>query len=153
MFTLPKHIYGRQDTISEMQFIIERCAALYNSVSRRSHSGANAFGSGDIQIDVTAENHAMNTILTTNNESYDMESNSQCSTGGVGGSSGHGAVGLDGSDMSSVNSQMFVNNGKVATTIVGVYGPGGIGTLLFQDHFLTLFIKIPAVLIVSYPYT
>ncbi|KAI7858865.1 hypothetical protein BDC45DRAFT_497792 [Circinella umbellata] len=115
VFTLPKHIYGRQDTISELQFIIKRCAALHNSVFQRSHSRVNAFRTG-IQANVISENYATDMTLTTNSDSFDMESSSQCSTGGFGES-----------DVSSVSSRMFVNNGKPATTIVGVYGPGGIG--------------------------
>ncbi|KAI9251841.1 hypothetical protein BDA99DRAFT_521318 [Phascolomyces articulosus] len=122
VFTLSKHIYGRQDTISQMQFLIERCSALYNQITHRSRSKANGFR-GSIQETVIAENHAMDN--TTASDSYDVESNSQYS-GGIG-SGGVGPVALDGSDVSSVSSRMFVNNGKTATTLVGVYGPGGIG--------------------------
>ncbi|KAI9489180.1 hypothetical protein BDB00DRAFT_876728 [Zychaea mexicana] len=121
VFTLPKHVYGRQGIISQMQYLIERGAAVYNSSAQRNRTRTSVIG-GTETTSISEHN-----IIDTFNEMYDLESSSHCSTGNSGVANSVSAAGFDGNDASSVTRRMFVNNGKPASTLVGVYGPGGIG--------------------------
>ncbi|KAI8140084.1 hypothetical protein BJV82DRAFT_715928 [Fennellomyces sp. T-0311] len=118
VFTLPKHIYGRQDTISHMQFLIERCASLYKVSVRRTQSKATPTGtpiSGNQATEHCAEE--MNDACEhESNGDSNSSSTRYCNSGG-----------FDGSDVSSATSLKASKNGKAIATVVGLYGPGGIG--------------------------
>ncbi|KAI8138424.1 hypothetical protein BJV82DRAFT_631487 [Fennellomyces sp. T-0311] len=124
VFTLPKMIYGRQDALSEMLFMIERCADLYKTLPLRSnnrvirthppaHPPVPHGGSSGNSTDAMSD-------LSETCSNPDIGNKSTASPSFYGG-------GLDESDTSSVGSRLIVSNVKTSTHIVGVYGPGGIG--------------------------
>ncbi|KAI9494151.1 hypothetical protein BDB00DRAFT_819835 [Zychaea mexicana] len=129
VFTLPKMIYGRQEVLSEMTFIIERCAGLYKSLGIRNSSRSKAY---------TAAACHVSSAETATDLASDI-SKTDSNPDGIGcqkftASPSYYSGALDGSDTSSITSRIVVNNTRVTTTIVGVYGPGGIGkSTLFTE--------------------
>ncbi|KAI9311978.1 hypothetical protein BX666DRAFT_2021136 [Dichotomocladium elegans] len=110
VFTLPKAIYGRQPAISEMTYIIERTAGYYRTVSRPTISSNH---SRFMEYDTTSD------ILSLSEHSSYGKSISSPSLYST----------LDTtSDLASTsnNTNRRANN-RLGATIVGVYGPGGIG--------------------------
>ncbi|KAI7853030.1 hypothetical protein BDC45DRAFT_174217 [Circinella umbellata] len=128
VFTLPKTIYGRHALISEMTYIIERHVNTYKAVTgrnrERSNYGTNSSNTNSSTEFLTGNGgvHMIDTLSDTsspesadNGERKSTASPSYCS-------------GVDGSDISSSNTRMVHNvNGKQNTTLVAVYGAGGIG--------------------------
>ncbi|KAG2224311.1 hypothetical protein INT45_012880, partial [Circinella minor] len=140
IFTLPKTVYGRQDVLSEISFFIDRCATQYNP-SRFSHRAKLS----------TDEIHSQ-TIATTAQEGVTNEisghlsdTNSTRGTGegyassSVSSQRGHCSSGnlIASNTLTSTGSKKeSFNNSKTSScvTIVGVYGPGGIGkSTLFTE--------------------
>ena len=124
VFTLPKAIYGRQDLLSEMTFIVERCAGLYKPFRLRSKS-KNTSTPGTSTMDNLPE------LLS--DTSGDTESNGDMITHKSTTSPSRCSVGIEGSEVSSLNGRVVGGSSKTTTTIVGVYGPGGIGTNTFRQ--------------------
>ena len=152
VFTLPKAIYGRQDVLSELIFFIERCANLYKSSRLRNcaksvstpstsynttptttiqyhhqpyHRGnsTSPISSGEIITDLTSE---------FSSETDSNPDPTTCTSSKSNTSPSYSSGGMDENDTSSISSKMIINNSKGAsTTIVAVYGTGGIGKLRF----------------------
>ena len=105
-------IYGRESVISEMTYIIERCAGLYKPPPRSLHS-------------------ANSSKLPT-----EIDSLSDVASSDRGSSNGHRSAGhtpshvsgLDtNSDIASTSNANTRRGNRVGATIASIYGPGGIG--------------------------
>ncbi|CDS06004.1 hypothetical protein LRAMOSA08532 [Lichtheimia ramosa] len=99
VFMIPKNVYGRQDIVSNMMHIIEQFVNQYKP-SKIRRQGATLTASSNSDPDSTEQKSAPSS--TTLHEH-------------------------DSSDLSSVSSRFVSVNGKQAATVVGIYGPGGIG--------------------------
>ncbi|KAG2223954.1 hypothetical protein INT45_013411, partial [Circinella minor] len=153
VFTLPKTIYGRQDVLSELIFFIERCADLYKSSRLRNQSVAppnspyNTTATTTIQYHHHPHHRGSGTPPISSRETatdvtseYSSETSSNpdpttCTSSKSNTSPSYSSGGMDENDTSSINSKMTVNNLKgTSTTIVAVYGTGGIGkSTLFTE--------------------
>ncbi|KAJ8651879.1 hypothetical protein O0I10_012548 [Lichtheimia ornata] len=98
VFMIPRNVYGRQAIISEMVYIVERFVNQYKPLKIRSSKQGAASSNSD------------------------PDSSEQKSA-----SSPTSLAEHDSSDISSVSSRLVSVNGKQAATVVGIYGPGGIG--------------------------
>ncbi|OBZ88971.1 Peroxide stress-activated histidine kinase mak2 [Choanephora cucurbitarum] len=130
VFTLPKAIYGRQGTIVELTYIIQRVAGVYKSIRNRrekSHSTTSTLPT------ITSENfHISNASVSEGSLSDRLSTNDTNSI--AGGTVGAGTKsnaspsycsGFDGSDISSGNGR--VQSSKQGVEIVSLSGPGGAG--------------------------
>ncbi|CDS05978.1 hypothetical protein LRAMOSA08506 [Lichtheimia ramosa] len=99
VFMIPKNVYGRQAIIADMVHIIERFVNQYKPLKIRKQGA---------------------TLATSSNS--DPDSAEQKSSSSPTSLHEH-----DSSDISSVSSRLVSVNGKQAATVVGIYGPGGIG--------------------------
>ncbi|KAI9491307.1 hypothetical protein BDB00DRAFT_833957 [Zychaea mexicana] len=120
VFTLPKSIYGRQDIISEMTFKIERCAGLYKPMRLRSINSNNrtktsSTGVTEVMRDVLSDDVSDEAASNGDGTFISTTSPSRCSNSGV-----------EGSDVSSMTGRL-AGTSRITATVVGVYGPGGIG--------------------------
>ncbi|KAI9264962.1 hypothetical protein BDA99DRAFT_604282 [Phascolomyces articulosus] len=128
VFTLPKSIYGRQNSISEITFIIERCSGIYKPMRLRSSSNSNndknrsrvsnsAFGITDSTMHEILSDEASDRVTLNSDVAHrSTTSPSRCSAG------------IEGSEISSISGRLAASNSrKESATFVGVYGPGGIG--------------------------
>ncbi|RCI00486.1 hypothetical protein CU098_005326, partial [Rhizopus stolonifer] len=130
VFTLPKTIYGRQGTIVEMTYIIQRVAGVYKSIKNRREK---SYSTGSTMPTITSENfHAGNASVSDEGLS-DHLSNTDANSM-IGGALGAGTKsntspsycsGFEGSDISSGNGR--VQAGKQGVEIVCLAGPGGAG--------------------------
>ncbi|KAI9245236.1 hypothetical protein BDA99DRAFT_576957 [Phascolomyces articulosus] len=133
VFTLPKIIYGRHDVLQEMSFFIKRCAGSYKSTRLRSHTTklptvteTNISATDETVSDIGSELSETDSYANGSNGTCKSTTAKSYCTGSV----------LIGSDTSiSANNRVVFNNSKTSpTTIVGVYGPGGIGkSALFTE--------------------
>ncbi|CDS05990.1 hypothetical protein LRAMOSA08518 [Lichtheimia ramosa] len=99
VFMIPKNVYGRQTIIADMVHIIERFVNQYRPLKIRKQGA---------------------TLAASSNS--DPDSTEQKSS-----SSPTSLPGHDSSDTSSVSSRLASVNVKQAATVVGIYGPAGIG--------------------------
>ncbi|CDS11781.1 hypothetical protein LRAMOSA04044 [Lichtheimia ramosa] len=99
VFMIPRNVYGRQAIISDMVHIIERFVSQYSPLKTRKQGP---------------------TLAAPSNS--DPDSTEQKSSSSPTSLHEH-----DSSDISSVSSRFGSVNGKHAATVVGIYGPGGIG--------------------------
>ena len=134
IFTLPKTVYGRQDVLSEITFFIERCGTRYKSL--RFCDGAKlSINMGRPQtITTTAQEETGNEISSDFSEPNSTIGTSGCDISSAPSQKSHrNSGGFIGSNTStSINSKRGnFNNLKASScaTIIGVYGPGGIGKL------------------------
>ncbi|KAG2222787.1 hypothetical protein INT45_011597, partial [Circinella minor] len=129
VFILPKTIYGRQNIISEMISIIERCSEVYQPIHIRNNSNTRSrskihqsdFGISATMREVLSNEVASDELMTNDSglshqsstyssrsSSYDMEEESEIS--------------------SNISGRLAASSSiKTTATLVGVYGPGGIG--------------------------
>ena len=127
---MPKAIYGRQGTIVELTYIIQRVAGVYKSIRNRrekSHSTTSTLPT------ITSENfHISNASVSEGSLSDRLSTNDTNSI--AGGTVGAGTKsnaspsycsGFDGSDISSGNGR--VQSSKQGVEIVSLSGPGGAG--------------------------
>lgn len=136
VFTLPKTIYGRQGTIAEMTYIIQRVAGVYKSIRNRcekSHSN------GSTLPTITSEFHASNASVSDGDLSDHLSNqgtgssyngNSGINLNGTGTKSNASpsyCSGFDGSDISSGGNGRTQVRRKQGVEIVAISGPGGVG--------------------------
>ncbi|KAJ8653301.1 hypothetical protein O0I10_011051 [Lichtheimia ornata] len=101
VFMIPRNVYGRQAIISDMVNIIERFVSQYKPLKIHSNKqGA--------------------TLATSSSSDPDSSEHKSAS-------SPKSLHGHDSSDVSSVSSRLVSVNGKQVATVIGIYGPGGIG--------------------------
>lgn len=103
--------------ISEMTYIIERFVGLYKSTRSRLHgkSSSYATNSNSAARNQDSNNDSTGDSMSDVSGTKSTASPSYCSA-------------LDSSDVSSANSRhVAAVNSKQNTTIVAVYGPGGVG--------------------------
>lgn len=98
---IPKNVYGRQAVIADMVHIIERFVNQYRPLKNRKQ-GATFAASSNSDPDSTEQKSSSSPTSLHEHDS---------------------------SDLSSVSSRLASVNGKQAATVVGIYGPGGIGRL------------------------
>ncbi|KAI8987483.1 hypothetical protein BDF20DRAFT_850535 [Mycotypha africana] len=148
VFTLPKTIYGRQGTISEMTYIIQRVSGVYKSIRNRREK---TYSTGSTLHTMTSASVAFNGTNTgsTVNHSVlsgvgassimsddlsDRLSNNDTTSSIVAGTYGTATKsnaspsycsGFDGSDMSSNHGRG--PSSKLGVEIVAISGPGGVG--------------------------
>ncbi|KAI9488872.1 hypothetical protein BDB00DRAFT_846468 [Zychaea mexicana] len=130
VFTLPKTIYGRHHILSEMTYIIERHVNAYRTALARTRerstqaASSNAGPSVEILNGSNGGAGGINTIDTYS----DTSAPESADHGPKSTASPSYCSGLDGSDVSSSTSRAVQNtNARQSTTMVAVYGPGGIG--------------------------
>ncbi|CDS09583.1 hypothetical protein LRAMOSA10943 [Lichtheimia ramosa] len=99
VFMVPKNVYGRQAIIADMVHIIERFVNHYKPLKIRKQ-GATLAASSNSDPDSTEQKSSSSPTSLHEHDS---------------------------SDLSSVSSRLASVNGKQAATVVGIYGPGGIG--------------------------
>ncbi|CDS08874.1 hypothetical protein LRAMOSA10235 [Lichtheimia ramosa] len=99
VFMIPKNVYGRQAIIADMVHIIERFVNQYKPLKIRKQ-GATLAASSNSDPDSTEQKSSSSPTSLHEHDS---------------------------SDLSSVSSRLASVNGKQAATVVGIYGPGGIG--------------------------
>ncbi|KAI9245245.1 hypothetical protein BDA99DRAFT_448024 [Phascolomyces articulosus] len=134
VFTLPKITYGREKILQEMVFFIKRYAGNYKS--SRLHDSTTAITKRAIITDATIGDETTSDIASeiSETESY-LNNNSVACRSTT--SKSYCSTGLIGSETSTnINSRLIFNNSKTTstTTMVGVYGPGGIGkSTLFTE--------------------
>lgn len=132
VFTLPKTIYGRQATIGEMTYIIQRVAGVYKCIrSRREKSHS----TGSTLQTITSDNFPGGGTASVSDSMSDHCSvpDSSSFTGGgnvlsavKSNASPSYCSGFDGSDISSGNGRIASGN-KQGVEIVALAGPGGVG--------------------------
>ncbi|KAI9352389.1 hypothetical protein BD770DRAFT_445542 [Pilaira anomala] len=132
VFTLPKTIYGRQGTIVEMTYIIQRVAGVYKSIRSRRDKSHSA---GSTLQTITSESfHAGNASVSDDLSDHCSAPDTSSFPGGVGlsgiGSKSNASPsycsGFDGSDISSGNGRVM-NGHRQGVEIVSICGPGGVG--------------------------
>lgn len=131
VFTLPKTIYGRQATIGEMTYIIQRVAGVYKSIrSRREKSHS----TGSTLQTITSD-HGGGTASVSDGMSDHCSVPDSSSYPGVGpvisavksNASPSYCSGFDGSDISSGNGRIASGHHRQGVEIVALAGPGGVG--------------------------
>ena len=101
---IPRNVYGRQAIVSKMMYIIEQFVNQYKPLKIRSNrQGATPIASSNSDPDSSEHKSSSSPISLP----------------------GH-----DSSDVSSVSSRLVSVSGKQSATVVGIYGPGGIGRLI-----------------------
>ncbi|KAI9021513.1 hypothetical protein CLU79DRAFT_703166 [Phycomyces nitens] len=120
VFTLPKHVYGRQSMIVEMTFIIHRVSGVYKCLRHRERSYATSSSYP------TTDMHPSNNSTIESTESVSIPDVVSI-TGGKSNATPSYCSGLDGSDVSSTTGRGASKSHKQGTEIIAVYGPGGIG--------------------------
>ncbi|KAI7876512.1 hypothetical protein K492DRAFT_210310 [Lichtheimia hyalospora FSU 10163] len=100
VFMIPRTVYGRQPIISKMIYIVELFVSQYKPAKIRS---------------------------SKHGSSLEAYSNSDPDTEQKTSSTPNSSPAHDNSDISSTSSRLVSINGKQAATVVGIYGPGGIG--------------------------
>ena len=134
IFTLPTTVYGRQDVLSEITFFIERCGIAYRSL--RFCNGANVTVN-EIRsqtVTTTAQEETGNEIPSDLSETNSTIGTSGCDISSAASQKSHRNSGgsIVGNTSTRANSKRGnFNNLKASScaTIIGVYGPGGIGKL------------------------
>ncbi|KAI9245223.1 hypothetical protein BDA99DRAFT_565955 [Phascolomyces articulosus] len=131
VFTLPKIIYGRQDVLQEMIFFIRRSAGLYKSSRLYDRTKNQA-------IITETNNRAEDTVSDIASQYSEAEScvnnsSGDCSKSTI--SKSHCSLDGSGNISTSATSRIVFKNTKMSTTtVVGLYGPGGIGkSTLFTE--------------------
>ncbi|KAI9245237.1 hypothetical protein BDA99DRAFT_290142 [Phascolomyces articulosus] len=123
VFTLPKIIYGRDDVLQKMSYFIKRCAGLYQSSRTRSRTGKTP------TILETNSSTEEGSVRSVNDITSDFsDTNSYLN--------GSGDDFIESGTSTSANSRIALNSNSKSSsvTIVGVYGPGGIGkSTLFTE--------------------
>lgn len=138
VFTLPKTIYGRQGTIVEITYIIQRVADVYKCIrNRREKTHSN----GSTLPTITSENFHiasnasvsdgdLSDRLSTHGSSYSGNNASAINLSGTGTKSNASpsyCSGFDGSDISSSGNNRITGGHKQGVEIVAISGPGGVG--------------------------
>ncbi|KAI7900513.1 uncharacterized protein BX663DRAFT_517888 [Cokeromyces recurvatus] len=129
VFTLPKAIYGRQGTIVEMNYIIQRVAGVYKTMKNRKDK---SYSTGSTLPTITSggDFHISNASVSDNTSDHlsgneGSVTNGAINTGTKSNTSPSYCSGFDGSDISSGNGR--VQSIKQGVEIVCISGPGGVG--------------------------
>ncbi|KAI9487280.1 MAG: hypothetical protein EXX96DRAFT_552526 [Benjaminiella poitrasii] len=129
VFTLPKTIYGRQGTIVEMNYIIQRVAGVYRSLKNRREK---SYSTGSTLPTITSggDFHASNGSMSDNMSDHLSGNEGSMINGTIivgtkSNASPSYCSGFDGSDISSGNGK--VQSIKQGVEVVCISGPGGVG--------------------------